>query len=317
MRLSLSGKAVNYRRLSYLNYMDGAARFDGALHFDHAHTLSLGLSTSFLHDKLSDPLSPAGAREPISHWDNSATIALTRDAGRLYGTFSLSAKSKDYNDTRSFSGNVIDQDYRDSQTYSGQLRMGYRFSPGFELIAKTKILREFVGDVSGKRRDSYGYEGMAGLSFETSPLLRFHLAAGYGYRDYDSSAFKNLGAALFEGGVEWLPTNLLTLSATLRREIGQASASDGNVRIDTELRANLKYEIWRNLKLTVNGSITDTALKSDIRHDLTFGGGLSLEYMHTKNWAFNASYQYLERRSNESEFRFKQNIVRIGAKLRF
>lgn len=317
LRFTLGGKAVNYKKHRDLDYLDGFASFDGALHFDHAHTLSFSASSEFLHDERTDPLSPAGAKNPISHWDNAATVAITRDAGRLYGTFAVTAKSQDYRDATALDGTTIDQDFRDSQTYISLLRMGYRFSPGFELVGKTRVLRELVGDTTGIRRDNTGYEAVAGLSFQTSPLLRFHLLAGYGYRDYDNASLDNVGTALFEGGLQWLPTRLMTISATLRREIGQISSSDRGLRIETRLRGNVQYEIWRNLLLNVDASLEDASSTLDSRHDLTFGGGIGLEYLRTKYWAFNVSYEYLERRSGLDEFGFRQNRVRIGARLRF
>jgi len=162
-----------------------------------------------------------------------------------------------------------------------------------------------------------GYEAVAGLAFQTSPLLRFSILAGYGFRDYNSSEIKDVGKALVEGGIEWLPTRRMTLSLTARREIGEVLSTDGSLLVETEVRGRLQYEIWRNLLLNAEAGVTETASTSEDRNDLTYRGSIGLEYLHTKYWAFNLSYDYLERRSNLDEFDFTRNRVRIGAKLRF
>lgn len=316
-KFTAGSKIVNHERYRELDYIDAFARLDTALHFDHAHTLSFSAGSGLLHEERSDPFALKSAKEPVAHFDNTATLALTRDAGRLYGTFSLIAAAEDYRNVEALDGTMIDQDFRDSETYTAQLRFGYRFSPGFEFLSKTKVLRQLTGDRAGGDRNNIGIESVAGLSFQTSPLLRFKLLAGYGYRQYDRDDFDNVGSALLEAGVEWLPTQRLTVSANLRREINGISPQDGSLHVETEVNGKLQYEIWRNLLLTSTAFYNDAKGASDNRHDRTYGGGIGLEYLHTKYWAFNLGYDFTERQSNLDELDFQRNRVRIGAKLRF
>ena len=310
-------RIVKYLNHRELDFIDSFARVDSALHFDHAHTLSFSAVTSYLHEDRASPLAPTTAREPAGYWFNKASLALTRDAGRLYGTVLMSAEMRDYQNLKALNGSTILQDKLDSRLYIGQLRMGYRFSPGFELIGKLKLLRHENSDVALTNLDGWGYEGVAGLAFQTSPLLRFMLVGGYGHRDYDDDLVKDLNTFLLEGKVEWLPTMQLTVSARLRREIGDLTATDGGSRINTLFELTAKYEIWRNLMLDISGSVLDSTYSLDGRHDLTYDASIGLDYLHTKNWAFNISYDYLNRSSNIDEFDLRRNRIRVGAKLRF
>jgi hypothetical protein len=143
------------------------------------------------------------------------------------------------------------------------------------------------------------------------------LVGGYGHRNYDDKLVKDLNTYLMEGKVEWLPTMQLTVSARFRREIGDLSSTDGGSRINTQFEIAAKYEIWRNLMLDISGSVIDSTYSLDGRHDITYDASIGLDYLHTKNWAFNISYEFMNRSSNLDEFDLKRNRIRIGAKLRF
>ena len=91
-------------------------------------------------------------------------------------------------------------------------------SPGFEVQGKLRVLRQTSLGAASPDLSAYGYEAVAGLAAEISPLLRWRLLGGYGVRDYDSAQLKTAGNALMEGEIQWLPTQLMTLTATARRE---------------------------------------------------------------------------------------------------
>ena len=315
--VTAGARIVNHLRHEELDFIDGFARVDSALHFDSAHTLSFSAVSALLHEERAAPFAPANAREPVGTWHNKVKFGLTRDAGQLYGTFTAYAESWDFRDVTAFNGDTIDQDNRDTAVFGTQLRMGYRFSPGFELIGKLLVERRLQRSDTTVDRHSVDYEGAVGLAFQTSPLLRFSLLAGYGYREFDDASQENVGSWVAQGAMEWLPTQLLTVKASVRREIGDAVSGDGVGFIGTEVSAGFKYEIWRNLLLTTGGSYYSQEFTADDRADKTYSGTVGLEYLHTKFWAFNISYEHKSRFSNLDEFNLRRNKIRLGAKLRF
>ena len=219
---SLDGKIVNYAEHDDQDYANYRAKVDSALHFDNAHTLSASFSTLLKHEERDDPLDDFTAREPIPVYVHRASLGITRDVGRLYGTLAASAERRDYIDVLSVHDKPLDENSRDTDTLSTQAKIGFRFSPGFEFITKMKVSKSDNRGNAAGNRDSWGYEAVAGLAFETNPLLRWRLLGGYGTRDYADAKITDIATSLLEAEVEWLPTQRLTIYATLSRQIEEA-----------------------------------------------------------------------------------------------
>ncbi len=79
------------------------------------------------------------AAEPVPVDQFRASVGLTRDVGRLYGTVSATAEKLDYHSVPAIGGGTLNQDYRDQDLYSAQIRTGYRISPGFDFVAKSGV----------------------------------------------------------------------------------------------------------------------------------------------------------------------------------
>jgi hypothetical protein len=167
--VAIGGKLVSYLEHDEFDHIDGFAALKGALHFDHAHTLSATMLSTLEHEDLLAPLAPGNAAEQTPVWRNRVKLGARRDAGRLYGSIGLAAESWDYQDVTARDGSTIDQDERDSAIYSTNLELGYRFSPGYELRTRLRALRQETRAGADKDRDGYGYEGLAGVASEINP----------------------------------------------------------------------------------------------------------------------------------------------------
>lgn len=318
--LSLGGRIVSYAGHEDLDHNDAYLKAAGALHFDHAHTIAASVLTEIVHPDTLDVSSPIGARRPVELWHNKASVGLTRDAGRIFGTVSAGVETWDYHSIRLASGAIADQDARDASLFDAQVRIGYRMSPGFELLARLRGLRYVATHEAGNHNTATGYEAFAGLAFQTSPLLRWRLLGGYGMRDYDDPGRAPLYSSLLEGEVEWLPTQLLTVTATVRRSIAETGGdldTDGIGRIENALLAKLQYEVWRNLVLTLGGELRDQEFIGIARHDRVALGRIGLEYLWTKNVHLNLAWQHQYRDSSLPEFDLRRNVVTLGARIRF
>lgn len=315
---TLGAKTVNYARNSDLDHVNAFAGVGGALHVDHAHTLSFQAFTGLDHELPTDPGAPLSAAEPTRIWRNKASIGLTRDVGRIYGTLSATAESLDYSDTKSRSGAAIDQDSRDTTTYSTDLRLGYRFSPGYEVVGKVRGLRQLNRGTPELDRDAVGYEAMAGLAAEMNPLLRWRVLGGWGIRDYDQANVKSVTASLLEAQVTWLPTQLVTVYLTASRAISDTVDSEEAAgRVDTTLKGRLEYEIARNVVISGELLYRQSDFAGADRLDRTYVGRLGVDYWLNKNLMFTFGYEHQDRQSSVQEFDLKQNKVTVGAKLRF
>jgi hypothetical protein len=326
---SLDGKVVSYAENSDQDYANFRARADGALHFDHAHTLSASVLSAIEHEERDDPtypLAPDGtplltlstaARGPIEVHHNRAAVGITRDVGRLYGTLSSTIESWDFQDTVRVDGSHLEQDLRDTTVYSSQVKFGYRFSPGYTFVGKVRGLRDENKGNFALDRDAWGFEAMAGLAFETNPLLRWRILGGYGVRDFEKAGLATLTTTLMEGDVQWLPTQRLTVYGNVVRQILEAAdaISSGVVQTSAKLRA--EYEIYHNLVMSGAIEVRQDDFQGIARQDDIYAVRAGLDYYYTKNWLFTFGYEHQVRDSSDDSLDMHRNRFMFGAKLRF
>ena len=315
--MSLDGKIVNYLDNTDQDYANVRAKVEGALHFDHAHTLSASILSAFEHEERGELSTPLTAAEPIGVFHNRASVGITRDVGRLYGTLMATFERWDYADVRSIGGPMLDQDFRNTSEFSTALRFGYRFSPGFEFIGKLRAIRDLNQGNDLYDRDATGYEAMAGLAFETGPLLRWRLLAGYGTRDFDQVNIDDVATGLLEAQVQWLPTQYITVTGAAKRQIIAADAVEDAGRVETRLTGRVDYEIWHNIVMNIGAEYRDDEFVGTTRRDRSVIGRVGLDYHASKNWLFSLGYEHAVRDSTESAFDMTRNRFTIGAKLRF
>ncbi|HRD76950.1 MAG TPA: outer membrane beta-barrel protein [Hyphomicrobiaceae bacterium] len=318
--LSLGGRIVTYAENEELNHADFHVKAASAFHFDHAHTLSVSMVSELLHLDRLDPTSPVSGRLPVSTWHSRASVGFTRDVGRLYGTVAVSADLWDNQDRILSSGAILDQDARDQRIFEGQVRLGYRISPGFELLGRFRGIRYLTPGDGARDWDGAGYELAVGLAMETSPLLRWRLLGGYGIRDFDQRGMAAFQTGLIEGEVQWLPTELMTVTASVSRAMVQTlgdGAGDNGGRVDSAVIARIQYEVWRNLVLTVGGELRDYDYIGSDRNDRSASGRVGLEYLLNKQWKLSLGYEHQRRWSNLEEFNLTRNLFTFGAKLSF
>lgn len=317
--MTVFGRFVNFARNTDQNYANFGAAARGAIHIDHAHTFSASVSARREHEERSAITASQAAAEPVPVDQLRASVGLTRDAGRLYGTIAASAEKLDYHSVPAIGGGRLNQDYRDQELYSAHIRAGYRISPGFDLVAKVRGIRQFnEPEAAGfEDRDSTGYEISAGLAFETDPLLKWRILGGYGERTFDRADLGRVSTSILEAHMQWLATDRLTVTAVASREIADEFGADDNGRIETGAGITADYEIRHDLYATVNVGYTDADFIGSSRNDQIFEAGVSLDYHVSKNALVTLGYTYETRDSNESNFDLDRSIVRVGGTLKF
>lgn len=316
--LSLGGKIVTFLENTDQNYENVHASARAALHFDHAHTLSAEVLSAIEHEERQDITASRFAAGPVEIFHNRASVGITRDVGRLYGTLSAGAESWSYSDVRATDGSTIDESVRDLSVVNGTAKIGYRFSPGYEFVTKLRVSRQYNPGDGVVSRDGWGYEALAGLAFEQGRLLRWHLLGGYGIRQYDQPGLDEVNSTLVEARVTWLASRNLTFHATARRAIVDELAADNNGnRVESLLSARLEYLLWHNLVLNAGVSLGEDRFSASNRIDHKLIAGASLDFHMSKNWLFTIGYQHEVRNSSDVAYDTSRNRFTVGAKLRF
>lgn len=315
---SLDGRIVDYAEHDAQSYEDYQARLRSALHFDHAHTISFSALSALEHaeiGEIGEIAAPNAAAEPIPIFHNRAATGITRDAGRLFGTLSAAYESWNYSDVKAVDGSTIDQDSRDLSQYGVQLRAGYRFSPGYEIVGKARTFRQT--GMSNDNLDATGYEALGGLAFEVSPVFTWHLLAGYGFRDYDSDLRGDTPSSLLEAEFLWQPTQRMTVLGRATRGIIDTLDESGEARIDSSIRGRMTYEIWHNLQGYFEAAYTDADYLNTDRQDQIWDANVGLTYALTKDAALTLNYEYETRASTDDEFDMDRNRITVGGMIRF
>lgn len=315
IRLDMGLRDVRHRLNPQSDYLAGFFDLRTALHIDHAHTLSFAAVSEISRVDAIDPDDPKAAREPIAVRRDLVTAGLTRDAGRLYGTASASLERWDYSDVPAFDGTLIDQDVRDTLVIATQVFAGLRLSPGYELRARLRALRQIDEGHGTVNRTATGYEAMAGVAFETTPMWSWYLLGGYGVRDFDTAGLPTIDAMLLEMQWRWYVMQRLTLSGSLRREFVEQVPALGNGRIDVILRSRLDYELAHNLVLNASGAWRNAQPMGTDEITTTQSLRLGLDYYLSKSWLLQAAAETTWVTSTEDR-EYARNRIWMGVTVR-
>ncbi|MEO0797658.1 MAG: outer membrane beta-barrel protein [Pseudomonadota bacterium] len=315
LNIDVGGTYRKYNKADNLDTLGGFVRAEGALHINHAHTISFSLVSDYTHEfALASTFTQlANERTPI--WTNKAELGITRDAGRLAVTAGVAYNSYDFFDVKAQQGPKIDQDLRDAKIYSSDLKLRYRFSPGYSFEARAKGLRTLTDRPDNQTGDSWGAEVAVGLRGEVSPLLHWRFMVGYAARDFDDPALALAQAGIFDAQIRWLITERLTIIADAERGFNFTDDEEGSINTVGSLR--FLIEARDNLIFTVGGSYGLLERLNGRGSEEKFGWEAGLDYLYTQHLHFNLKYEG-ELTTGDTNFDdVQENRVWAGFKILF
>jgi len=320
--LQISAGLTRQLRETALDHDDASAQVAAIFHLDHSHILSIKAGTALTHeDRLAiGAATNATSLTPILH--SYAAVGLKRDAGRLWASSGASFDSWKFEDVRDTSGAEITQGHRNTTTTAADFKLGYRFSPGFELLGRVKGLRQQnVGNVDVDTT-AWGAEAIAGVRLELGALLRLAFDGGYGIRDYDRAGVETAGIGLVEGRLEWLMNPAMTAILSVNRSFddGVSSSTSGGGaggRVQQGLSSRVDYWMARNLMFTFGADYRETVFQDEERTDERLTGHASLVRHLGRNLQLRVGVEHIEQRSTDPAFAIRRNQINAGARIRF
>ena len=206
----------------------------------------------------------------------------------------------------------------------------------FEGQIEDGLADDFPADL--RTLDNERVSGQIGVSFQLPQLLRGDIAIGYFSEEFDSDLYSDKDGLAYEADLQWLPTELTTVSLDVSRstrELGSivtptAVVSELNLRVDHELKRNIvlfgfagqREELFENTNLGNQGFIDgligagqDLPNYADDFSNTYTNFGLGAEYRMNRHAHFEVGF---ERRSRDSDLRdqdFDQNLVRASIRL--
>ncbi|MHA1112890.1 MAG: outer membrane beta-barrel protein, partial [Alphaproteobacteria bacterium] len=249
LNLTANAEFGRHDKVTGEDFNDRALGADARIDVRETWTVSPSLAVSQKHEQrgaVDDP--GAAVAQTVFHvLKGGVDTQYFADAVLLRG--SAKWESLDFDDA-----GTVDNDDRDRLESTYSLRAGYEFSPGTVIFVQPRLrLVDYDQDVDnfGFRRDSQGYEIVAGLTWDVSGVTFAEFSVGYMEQHFDDSALPTASGVSAQAAVIWNATDLLTVTATLGRRIAETTLpgvagilqTAGSLRFDYELVENLIFDL--------------------------------------------------------------------------
>lgn len=231
----------------------------------------------------------------------------------------LEGEATDYafkNVTQS-TGAVTDNSVRDRLVSELRGRAGYEIVPEYvaflEAVYNQRDYKSAV-DRFGVNRDSHGYEFRLGTELEFSGALRGEVFGSYMWQYYDDAVFEDINAPGAGLLMTWTPTGLTTVKGGIKRTINETTSRFSAGSIATRLETSVAHELYRNVILEADGSLTRTAYENIGRHDRLWIAGSTATYKFNRN-LYSALDYHVSRQENNigtSEYIEHAAFLKLG-----
>ena len=290
------------------NYEDVFARANARIDIRRATTLDISGDIARLHVGRDDPDDDDGD-ELVAFLSYGSAIRLNQEFNRLSFRADIGFDRDDFDD---------EEDDRDVFQYDFGLRPSYRLGRGFGVFVEGRYNiedRDQDIDDSGLKRDSQGYEIQFGFSQEISALFSGEAFIGYRHQQFDEPTFDDESGLSFGADLDWLPTQLTTISLAGRRDLEATDQADAASNFRTSANLSVAHELRRNISLNASLGYTRSDFTDDDRKDDTIDAGLGVTYRMNRWIGLSTGYGYSQRFSTDDDQDFRAQSVRVGLAL--
>lgn len=219
---------------------------------------------------------------------------------------------------------VIPNSDRDRNEFREAARVGYEFSPGFEIWTRGGLnQRNYLQlDSSGLNRSNWGFDIVGGITLDFGGITSIEAFAGYLQQTYASSNFANVYTPTFGLTGYWNPIRELWVKPFVRRTVEDSALTSSAAYISTSGGLDVNYDVRPNIRLNAHGdyAVADYLPASGTpgnRYDQYWTFRAGAQYLFTENFYIGPSYQYIMRNSNQPNSNYDQNVImlRLGARM--
>lgn len=307
------------------NYQDVSVGGTGRLDIQRDWNLYGGASFTHGHEELGTPNTITGSFQPTVFNQTSANVGYYQRFQALNVRVDGRMDNYSYlnNGQGPSQGFILNTD-RNRTEFREALRVGYEFSPGYQVWARGGLnQRQYatVPDSFGLNRNSNGWEAIGGVTVDLGGITSVEAFAGYLQQYYVSGQFPTVSAATFGLTGYWNPQRELWVKPFVRRTVDDSSLSNAASYLNTAFGLDVSYDVRPNIRLEGHGdySIADYEAISfgNGRYDQYYNFRAGLLYLPTRNFFVGPQYQFVHRTSNQLNSDYDQNIImlRLGAQL--
>lgn len=305
-------------------YFNG--KVDGRIDVRDTTHINLGSRVLVSTDNPGSPNLQAG----LSKLPVFATYGGNAGIAQRFNRFEVTAKGDvqrtAYQDSQLTDGTTSSNKDRNYNQYGVTLRGGYELMPGvtpFVEVGADTRRHDLPVDVNGYQRNSKGFVGNVGTTFELTRLLTGEASVGYLTRSYDDPRFDKLKGLIGSASLVWTVDALNTVKFTASSTLGESSIAgvpgvfyrDAGVQFDHAFRrwliGTVKLGIGQDL---YKGSSTPGSNIAD-RADNRYSAGLGLTYKIDRTMQIKGEFQQTWLRSNVSGVDYTASTFLLGLRL--
>ena len=170
-------------------------------------------------------------------------------------------------------------------------------------------------DYTGYERDSVGFVGQLGSSFELTRLLTGEVSAGYGTRSYQDPRLKAITSPVLNGAISYAATPLTTISFRAATSFDETDVTGASGTESRSVTLEASHSLLRNMTVTAALSYLNTQYVGAPITENTFAGTLSADYHLTRNLVATATYSHERLSSTLAGSSFTQDVGMLGLRL--
>jgi len=307
------------------NFQDVSVGANGRLDIQRNWNAYAGASFTHGHEELGTPNTIGGSFQPTIYNQTSANLGYYQAFNAL--SVRLDGRMDNYsyfnNGQGPAQGFIFNTD-RNRTEFREALRIGYEFSPGYQIWTRGGLNQRVyasVPDSSGLNRNSNGWEVLGGMTIDFGGITALEAFAGYLQQNYESGQFATISAATFGLTGYWNPLRNLWLKPFVRRTVDDSSLSNAASYLNSAFGLDVTYDVRPNIRVEGHGdySIADYSAIAfgNNRYDQYYTFRVGVLYQPTRNFFVGPQYQFIHRTSNQFNSDYDQNVVmlRLGAQL--
>jgi hypothetical protein len=261
--------------------------------------------------------------EPLRFDERRASLEFSRDLSIFTLSLSGTVKRLTHSKSKAVGGGTIDNADRDRTDTGYAISLGYEPFP--QTSASLSVGYEDVdyddsAQFGGPDRDNNGLAIDLSATKSFSELWVIGLNLGYRSREFADPSLDDLSgssALVLGADVQWAPTRLTSLTATLARRSYETTQAGASAIVSTFATLGVQHQLLRHLEVSGGLDYNLSDYEGATREDRDYGLSLGLEYTLMRFLAIEAEYSYRERDSNDDSADYDKNTAYLGLRLSF
>ena len=250
LRLTIDYDADRYAAHATQNSDSYSGNLAGRLDVDRDSSVAIDLSAARQIQPRISQNSIAGVLKPISYDLIQGDLNAFRVFDRIKASAKFDVLRYSYDNTTDVNGAPVQEDYQDHDEFVGTARADYALSPATSIFVEgsaddhTYRLRP---PLTPFRRDSHGYDVLAGVDFQATHLIGGSIGVGYQSQRYADPQFDGVNGLALRGTLRWYATPLVTVTLAGNRTFEDSGLPNVAAALFTEESLAVDYELLRNL----------------------------------------------------------------------